>query len=306
MAAFREQVVARESWTEAEAVLSAREPFAPVRTRRPDRRGKGRDMAGSVRQALLARTIETEVIPRLLLARGTAPSRITASDIAERPSGAENVASLVGLVLSHELPAAVGFVEDLRLHGASAESLCLDLLAPTARRLGEMWEQDICDFTEVTLGLWRLQQVLRDLSPAFRGDLALRRTGPRALLVPVVGEQHTFGLAMVVDFFRSARWSVWSGTVPSNTELAGMVRRESFAIVGLSVACSDRLEAVAASIRAVRRASCNPAVGIMVGGPMFLANPEFAALVGADATAADGRQAVLQAEALLTLLTTEK
>jgi methanogenic corrinoid protein MtbC1 len=303
MAAAREQVVARECWTEAEAVVMAREQFAPTPRRRGRNEGASRDTAKSLRQAKLTRTIETEVIPRLLLAHGTAPLRVSASDLSGRATGAENISSLVKLVLGHELQAATSFVDGLRLQGASAESLCLDLLAPTARHLGELWEQDLCDFTEVTVGLWRLQQVLHELSPAFRGELATRKTGPRALLVPVVGEQHTFGLAMVVDFFRSARWNVWSGTVTSNADLSDLVRRESFAIVGFSVACGERLEAVAACIRAVRRASCNRAVGIMVGGPMFIAHPEFAALVGADATAVDGRQAVLQAEALLTLLT---
>jgi len=304
MAGLREQVIARECWTEAEAVLSAREQFAPARPHRGD--DDSREITRSLRRARLTRTIESEVVPRLLLAHGAAPLRVSAADLSGRPTGAENVAALVNLVLGHELPAATGFVEGLRLEGASAESLCLDLLAPTARQLGEMWEQDLCHFTDVTVALWRLQQVLRELSPDFRGELARHRAGPRALLVPVVGEQHTFGLAMVVDFFRSARWNVWSGVVKSNADLASMVRRESFAVVGFSVACGDRLEAVAACIRAVRRASCNPAVGIMVGGPMFNAHPEFAVLVGADATAVDGRQAVLQAEALLTLLTGDR
>jgi methanogenic corrinoid protein MtbC1 len=40
----------------------------------------------------------------------------------------------------------------------------------------------------------------------------------------------------------------------------------------------------------------------MVGGPVFLAHPELVAMVGADATAADGRQAVQQAQRLLMLI----
>jgi methanogenic corrinoid protein MtbC1 len=39
----------------------------------------------------------------------------------------------------------------------------------------------------------------------------------------------------------------------------------------------------------------------MVGGPVFGAHPEFAALLGADATASDGREAVLRANALMAL-----
>jgi methanogenic corrinoid protein MtbC1 len=41
----------------------------------------------------------------------------------------------------------------------------------------------------------------------------------------------------------------------------------------------------------------------MVGGKVFLEHPELAALVGADATAYDARQACAQAESLLALLT---
>ena len=42
----------------------------------------------------------------------------------------------------------------------------------------------------------------------------------------------------------------------------------------------------------------------MVGGRVFAEKPELAGLVGADATATDGRQAALQAETLLALLAT--
>ena len=43
-------------------------------------------------------------------------------------------------------------------------------------------------------------------------------------------------------------------------------------------------------------------IGILVGGPMFIERPDLVGLVGADATAADGRQATLQAETMLALL----
>lgn len=71
------------------------------------------------------------------------------------------------------------------------ESLYLDLLAPAARHLGELWCADACDFASVTLALGRLQKVMHQLSPAFEGDVQHREHGRRALLVPVPGEQHT-------------------------------------------------------------------------------------------------------------------
>ena len=80
------------------------------------------------------------------------------------------------------------------------------------------------------------------------------------------------------------------------------MRSEWFAVVGLSVAARRALDALAASIRALRRASRNRAIGVLVGGPLFVAHPELVARVGADATAVDGGQAPLQAQNLLALL----
>jgi MerR family transcriptional regulator, light-induced transcriptional regulator len=66
----------------------------------------------------------------------------------------------------------------------------------------------------------------------------------------------------------------------------------------------ERLDGIATLIRLVRRESCNPGIGVMVGGRVVAEKPELTALVGADATATDGRQAALQAETLLALLAT--
>lgn len=206
------------------------------------------------------------------------------------------------MVLAQELPTVTNYVDELRFRGAPLEDVYLDLLAPAARRLGDLWLEDKCDFTEVTVALWRLQQVTRELGPVFHGNADLVAPGPRALLVPLPGEQHTFGLSMVVDFFRRAGWGVWSGAVGSNSDLASLVRGQSFALIGFSVASYGRLEQVASAIRLVRRATCNPHAGIMVGGPAFAEHPELAAAAGADATAIDGRQAVTQANTLLAFL----
>lgn len=295
MVAVRQQVAGEDCWSEADAMVAARERFAGPRASRHAE-------ATQYRQSVLARTVQDEVIPRLLLARRPLALADSGQAILPAPALAARVEPFVGVVLGNELPVVNGFVTDLRGGGASVEALYLDLLAPAARQLGDMWLRDECDFTQVTVGLWRLHQVLRDLGPSFHGDADLRVVGPRALLMPAPGEQHTFGLAMVVDFFRRDGWGVWSGALDSNAELASMVRYQSFAVVGFSVACGERLDELVESIRRVRRASCNPDVGVMVGGPAFVGQPQLAAAVGADATATDGAQAVRQARTWLSFV----
>jgi MerR family transcriptional regulator, light-induced transcriptional regulator len=201
-----------------------------------------------------------------------------------------------GLIRTHHPANAAAYVDALRARGTTVDTLLLDLLAPTARRLGDLWVEDLCDFTEVTIGLWRLEQLLRRLGSTDEAMVEAPQTGRRALLLPAPGEQHTFGLAVVADFLRRSGWEVSSSTRSGRHDLTATVRRASFDMVGFSLSCENRLDLLAKSITVVRRASRNPSVGIMVGGHVFNEHPELVARVGAEATAANGHAAVLQAD----------
>jgi len=67
-----------------------------------------------------------------------------------------------------------------------------------------------------------------------------------------------------------------------------------FDMVGLSVSRVPEPEKVALDIRLIREAARNRNLPVMIGGVAFVAQPELAAIVGADATATAGQQALLQ------------
>ncbi len=296
---MRQQRTPDESWSEADAMRLVR-GFGDARRAS----AAGPESGEAALRDVLTRTVEHEVIPRLVMAQRSqaAASATTASAPVEidQPTAAQ-VDAFVELVM-HGTPAdSTEYVEALREGGTPVESLYLGLLTPAARKMGVMWEEDDCDFSDVTLGVLRLGRILRLLGRAFCGDFVAGGMGPSALLAQMPGEQHGLGLAMVVQFFRRAGWNVREEPLVSSAELTGIVTSQWFGVVGLSVSCSDRLELLADDIRAIRRHSKNPAIGVLVGGPPFLAHPQLAAMVGADATAADGRQAVQQAQRLLSL-----
>jgi methylmalonyl-CoA mutase cobalamin-binding domain/chain len=254
------------------------------------------------RKERLLQTIEGEIIPRLMLVHRVADGRREPlPESAARPSAAD-VHELGRLVLGSDTERALHFVEQVMQRGVPLESVYLELLAPTARHLGALWDQDQSDFMQVTIGLWRLQEVLHELGPAFLNESEAAEPGRRVFLVPVPGDQHTFGAVIVAEFFRRAGWDVWDDPGASKEEIVRIVRSEWFSVVGLSVSCEQHIEGLPSVIRAIRRASRNPSIGIMVGGQPFIERPERVALVGADATASDGRQATLQAQNLLNLL----
>jgi len=256
---------------------------------------------GEERFAWLARTIETEIIPRLMLAHKAVPAApAVALTLEEVPSAAE-VVEFTRLILSPDADVVSSYVEAMRVRGIGLESFCLDLLAPAARRLGELWCADLCEFTDVTVALGRLQQVMHEFSRVFRDEVGYTSAGKKAMFLPAAGEQHTFGLVMLTEFFTHAGWNVWSDPPRSAKHLRSLLHREWFDLIGFSVGCEGRLDDLAMEIRSVREASCNPALCVMVGGPIFTAQPGLAAVVGADGTATDGREALLHAERLLKL-----
>jgi methanogenic corrinoid protein MtbC1 len=263
-------------------------------------RSPGEDSCFGPREHLekLARTIEAEIIPRLMLAHAPPAECPELPDLAGRAPDATTVKEFTRLVIEEDAAVAAAYVEALRTQGTPLETLYMELITPAARRLGELWDADLCDFTEVTVGLWHLQQVLRGLSPAFREEARRPSNGRRVLLVPAPGEQHVLGVIIVGDYFRRAGWDVWGEPPATNDDLPEVVRNDWFDVVGLSVGCEVRVEMLAAEIRSIRRASCNRDVAVMVGGPLFSKHPDLVAAVGADATAKDGREAVQLADVL--------
>ncbi|MEO8524464.1 MAG: cobalamin B12-binding domain-containing protein [Caldimonas sp.] len=249
------------------------------------------EAANDMRMRQLVRAIEQEVIPRLMLAHRTsvdAPSR-TADKV--RAIGHDEVKHFAKLVLSTDEDSAFSAVLAYRAGGASIESIYLDLLAPTARYLGELWTDDLCNFTDVTVGLGRLQRVLRELSPAFGLAIDESADGLSVLLLPSPGEQHTFGLVMVGEFFRRAGWDVSGGAWTTGADAATLVGAQWFDVVGFSLGAEIHLNSLAESIAAVRQSSCNPNVVVLVGGPLFGERPEYVKQVGADGMTMEGRDA---------------
>jgi methanogenic corrinoid protein MtbC1 len=209
------------------------------------------------------------------------------------------VTELSRIVLTEDISQAVTYLRAMQGHGLSLDVLCQDLLAPAARRLGEMWEQDLCHFADVTLALWRLQQVLRKFSEELPFEVPHRERVLTALLVGAPGEQHTFGLSMVMEYFRRAGWDLCGGPPVLLAELVGTVRDNWFDIVGFSVSSDKGLETLAFCIREVRLASRNPVIGVLVGGKVFVDQPELAVTVGADAIVLNVQQAPIHAEQLV-------
>jgi hypothetical protein len=187
----------------------------------------------------LARLIEGEIIPRLLLAHQGAAGPSSA-DANGQHLTAVDVTRFVRMVLVEELDTLLWHVDGLIDRGASIETILFDLLSPAAKQLGVMWEEDHCSFTDVTVGLCRLQQIVYDLGD--RTPATVRPVEPRSALFALTpGDQHSFGLVLVVEVFRQAGWQTVTAPDATAAELVNTVSSQSFDLVGFSMAIASGL-----------------------------------------------------------------
>lgn len=247
----------------------------------------------------LRRAVEAEVIPRLRSGHHGGQA-VPADPPAARMLPNSEVRRFAHLLLSHDENAAVlAFLAEARLHDRSFELLYLDLFEPAARYIGELWCEDACSFLDVTLAVGTLQRLLQTFGPEFH-KTARPADGARfVLLAPMPGDQHTFGLSMVAEFFRRGGWNVWSAPFATLDDLGQRVHSTWLSMVGLSASCVDRLDELAAAISVIRRESMNASIGVLVGGPAFVNRPDLVAEVGADALGGNAVQALVRAEGLL-------
>lgn len=244
----------------------------------------------------LAQLIEGEIIPRLLAAHQSGDT----SEVTPMSTGVVSAAELERFTrksMVEDLGQLMEHVDLFMRRGVAVETIYFDLLSPAAKRLGVMWEEDLCTFTDVTIGLCRLQQIVYEFADRVHvenggGD------GRTALFALTPGDQHSLGLIMVVEFFRQAGWRTVCMPDATAEDLVDIVAAERFDLIGFSMANECWLEPLPPLIKSLRSASRNQDVRVIVGGRAFANDPGRVAQVGADDTAQDAREAVRTAARL--------
>lgn len=229
----------------------------------------------------LSRVVELEIIPRLLMMHAQSGPAARAPGLVISDA---HVKTLAELAVDEDANSASRFVQALAEAGATPNQILLELLAPCATLMGSWWCEDVFDFTEVTIGICRLQQALNEQAAHLRP--ALPSGAPRILLAAVPESQHTFGAALAAEYFAIAGWDVQYAPGLSWEALRCQLAYEHFDVLGLSLSCDAEVMSVASAIVGLRRVSTNQGLGVLVGGPLALACDDLATRCGADGQAA--------------------
>lgn len=241
----------------------------------------------------LAQAIVSMVIPRLYDAHHMSRASSAAVETLRRRTYADR---FLGLVLSDRQEAQWQFLVDLVEEGLDLDAVFLQVMAPTIRQIGVLWEEDRLSFVDVTTKAAHLQQMMRRLAT----ELAVTspRTTRRLLLAPVPGEQHTFGLFVLAEMFLRAGWATLVEPAATWEELHHDVAVQQFDAIGLSVGSERMLEGMAESVASLRSASQSPDLRVFLGGWAFQATQEPLDGYGADLVETDAHAAIAKADML--------
>jgi len=256
----------------------------------------------SVQQLLCA--VENELIPRLLCAHasevseGNSPARL-ATPLAGPWADEPEVSRFATLCIDDDGEAASRHISGLVGQGIGLDAVYLYLLAPAARELGKRWGDDDLSFVDVQFGLTFLHNLVCDCGPiGFHHAVALPHS---VLLSSVPGDQHTFAIAMVTDFFRRFGWQASNLCGLSADFLFERIASRHYDVLGLSANNTDSLIELERLLPRLRKASFNPRLVVIIGGDIVHEQRRRIEALGVDLVAADAHVAVHEAERLVAL-----
>ena len=196
------------------------------------------------------------------------------------------VSGLITAALSGKKDAFADLLRELKKARVSAAALA-DLYIPeAARRMGDAWTDDQMSWLDVSIGVGRLQSLLREIGMAWVADQAGDTGHGTVLLIVPDREQHTLGPMVAMGQMRRYGVSVCLRIAPSHNELRSLMAARQFDGVLISIATKDKLESVLKTVQFIKAVAGTP-MPIVVGGAVTPKVEDLAAATGADLASND-------------------
>jgi len=209
---------------------------------------------------------------------GSAPSR--------RALGATR-RRLVGRLVAGDEAGAWALIEDALVGGLEPVGAHLELLAPAMHAVGDGWAAGTVSVDEEHRAAAVAHRLIGRLGPRFVRPGRKRGT---VVLAGAPGDPHSLPVAMAADVLRAAHYAVvdLGAAVPPADLARAASGADSLIAVGICVSVAGKERAVAASMKAARKAA--PGVPVLLGGAAV--DADVARRLGADGSAADAANLV--------------
>ncbi len=176
------------------------------------------------------------------------------------------------------------------------EAIADHYIPAIARWLGDDWASDRISFAECSIGVAKLQLLLRDVSAPWTPGEGGRDNRKAVLVVVPEGEDHTLGALVLTSRLRRIGVSVCLKLQAGLSELRDLSADRQFDAAMVSVANSHRLRQAADIVSTLRDAAGRDRAGtclpVFVGGPVTGSGDDIAARTGADLVSGDVEAAI--------------
>jgi len=207
---------------------------------------------------------------------------------------------LVHLLERHQSKAVEVLIEAVQ-SGKSVAEVYESVISPALAEVGRLWhinEATVADEHYVTTATQNAMAVLRTRLPQAASN------GKRALAASVGGDLHDVGIRMVADLLESEGWQVdcLGANMPTGDlveHAVDEIGRPRFDLIAISASTALAVRSVASAIDALRAASPERELRIMVGGGPFSLVPDLWQVVGADGCARCASDAVRVAKKIV-------
>lgn len=155
-------------------------------------------------------------------------------------------------------------MKDLLSGGMRPEDIADFYIPKLARQLGDQWCADTLGFVAVTIGVSRLQMMLRELAPS-------RLDGPgfaSIMLIVPQGDDHTLGAVVLAGQLRRKGFSVCLLLGPHTDEVAARIQQTQFQSVFISASQREELETLRGIVEAAKTATLQTPP-IVIGGTIL-------------------------------------
>ena len=168
-------------------------------------------------------------------------------------------------------------------HGIRPEDLADHYIPAVARDFGDRWCEDQLSFAGVTIGVSRLQGMLRELGPNWASDNAADAAAPSILLVVLQDVYHTLGAIVLSSQLRRKGLSVKLLLGGKPEDVAERISRTKYRAVFISSSRGETLESLRQIIDVMKTSTNNPPP-VVVGGSILEVETveDVTALTGAD------------------------
>lgn len=196
------------------------------------------------------------------------------------------VAGLVAASLAGTKDAFASLLSEVRKSRISLAALADIYIPEAARRMGEAWHDDAMSWMDVSIGVARMQSLLREIGTAWIADQAGDTGHGAVLLIVPEREQHTLGPMVAMGQMRRYGVSVCLRIAPSFTELRNLFATRQFDGTLISISTKDKLDSVARTVEFMKTALNGPCP-IVVGGAVMSKVEDPASITGADFSSND-------------------